>query len=131
MFSTEIDVRTGSDREVVFVTDQVVEAVRESAVQDGICLVTTPHTSCAVTLNENADPAVPRDLMRAWMAMVPGVAFDHAEGNSDAHLLSSLIGTAVTLPIVEGQVQLGRWQGIWLVELDGPRTRRVRVSCLG
>ncbi|MBW3563743.1 MAG: secondary thiamine-phosphate synthase enzyme YjbQ [Acidobacteria bacterium] len=131
MFSTEIDVRTGSDREVVFVTDQVVEAVRASAVRDGICLVTTPHTSCAVTLNENADPAVPRDLMRAWMAMVPDVAFDHAEGNSDAHLLSSLIGTAVTLPIVEGELQLGRWQGVWLIELDGPRTRRIRVSCLG
>lgn len=131
MFSTEIEVRTGSDREVVFVTAQVVEAVRESAVRDGICLVTTPHTSCALTLNENADPDVPRDLMRAWMAMVPQVRFEHAEGNSDAHLLSSMIGTAVALPIVESQLQLGRWQAVWLVELDGPRTRRLRVSCLG
>ena len=131
MYTVEIEVRTGAPRDVIFVSKEVSDAVVRSEIRDGLCLVSVPHTSCAVTLNENADPAVPSDLLRAWEAMVPNVRFEHGEDNSDAHLLSSMIGTSVTIPVIGGRLELGRWQAIWFVELDGPRSRRLRISCLG
>ena len=95
---------------------------------DGLCHVFVPHTTAAVVINEHADPDVARDLTAAYEAMVPGINFAHAEGNSDAHLMATLLGSSVTVPLVDGRLRLGTWQGIFFVELDGPRTRKVWVN---
>ena len=124
----ELEIRTGARRDMVDVTRRIDGALREAeAGGDGTVTVWVPHTTAAVTVNENADPDVRRDLLAAWEAMLPDVRFHHAEGNSDAHLLASLIGTSVTVPVVDGRLRLGTWQGVYLVELDGPRSRRVWV----
>ncbi len=125
-----IEVTSQRRRQLVDVTSFVQEAVAASAVEEGTCLVSVPHTTAAVTLNENADPDVAEGLVAGLGALVPRVAWRHAEGNSDAHLLSSLVGTAVSVPITSGELALGRWQAIYLVELDGPRKREVWVTCL-
>jgi secondary thiamine-phosphate synthase enzyme len=125
-----IEVSSQQRRQLVDVTSFVQEAVAASVVVDGLCHVCVPHTTAAVMLNENADPAVGDDILRALDAAVPKVAWRHAEGNSDAHLLSSLIGTAVSVPISAGELALGRWQAVFLVELDGPRKRELWVTCL-
>ena len=110
----------------------MVDITREvAAVIDGdhgICHVYVPHTTGAVVINEHADPDVARDLIAAYEAIVPKIRFAHAEGNSDAHLLTTLLGSSVTVPVEDGRLQLGTWQGIFFVELDGPRTRKVWVS---
>lgn len=131
MKSGSFTVRTSSREEIVIITSRVNEAVAASEVESGLCTIFTPHTTAAVTVNENADPDVPSDLVRALRAMIPDVRFDHAEGNSDAHLMSAMIGPAVTLPVRDGRLRLGRWQGIYFVELDGPRNRTVEVHLLG
>jgi len=125
-----IEVSSQQRRQLVDVTSFVQEAVAASVVVDGLCHVCVPHTTAAVMLNENADPAVGDDILRALDAAVPKLAWRHAEGNSDAHLLSSLIGTAVSIPISAGERALGRWQAVFLVELDGPRKRELWVTCL-
>jgi secondary thiamine-phosphate synthase enzyme len=125
-----IEVSSQQRRQLVDVTSFVQEAVAASVVVDGLCHVCAPHTTAAVMLNENADPAVGDDILRALDAAVPKVAWRHAEGNSDAHLLSALIGTALSIPISDGALALGRWQAVFLVELDGPRKRELWVTCL-
>lgn len=125
-----IEVSSQQRRQLVDVTSYVQEAVAASGVQEGLCHVGVPHTSAAVTLNENADPAVGEDLLRALEKMLPAIPWRHLEGNSDAHVLSSLVGTTVTIPITEGELALGRWQAVFLLELDGPRRREVRITCL-
>jgi secondary thiamine-phosphate synthase enzyme len=121
----QIEVQTSSHRQMVDITSQVREAIEDF---DGICHVYVPHTTAAVVINEHADPDVARDLIAAYEEMVPKIRFAHAEGNSDAHLLSTLLGGSVTVPVANGRLQLGTWQGIFFVELDGPRTRTVWVS---
>ena len=125
-----IEVSSQRRRQLIDITSFVREAVDAAEIGDGVCHVFVPHTTAAVTLNENADPAVAGDLLAALDAMVPGVRFTHAEGNSDAHLLSTLVGASETVPVSGGELTLGRWQAIYLVELDGPRRREVWVSCL-
>ncbi len=125
-----VDVRTTQRRQMVDITAQVARAVGEAGVGDGLCHVYVPHTTAAVVINENADPDVPRDLLAAYEKMVPDMQFAHAEGNSDAHLLSTLLGASVTIRIKGGRLQLGTWQGIFFVDLDGPRNRKVWVSVL-
>ena len=125
-----IEVSSQRRRQLIEITSFVREAVEAAGVADGTCHVFVPHTTAAVTINENADPAVADDILAALGAMVPEVRFAHAEGNSDAHLLSSLVGASVTVPVTGGELMLGRWQGIYLLELDGPRRREVWVSCL-
>ena len=95
--------------------------------EDGICTIVTPHTTCAISVNENADPDVTSDLTKGLRALVPNVKFRHGEGNSDAHFLSMLIGTSLSWPYRKGQLVFGTWQGIYFIELDGPRTRKVIV----
>jgi secondary thiamine-phosphate synthase enzyme len=126
----ELSVRSTTRTELVAITPRVAEAVRELAPGDGHCQVFVPHTTAAVVINEAADPDVARDLAAAYRAMVPDIRFDHAEGNSDAHLLATVLGSSVLVPVVDNRLALGTWQGIFLVELDGPRTRRVRVTTL-
>ena len=120
----QIDVRTTARRDMVDVTAQIQRAIAGLDGGDAV-LVWVPHTTAAVVVNENADPDVRHDLLAAYEAMVPGVDFRHAEGNSDAHLLATLLGTQVMVPLDEGRLRLGTWQGIYLVELDGPRSRRL------
>ena len=125
-----IEVSSQQRRQLVDVTSFVQESVAAAGVAEGLCHVCVPHTTAAVMLNENADPAVGDDLLRALEAIVPRIAWRHAEGNSDAHLISSLVGAAVTVPISDGELALGRWQAVFLLELDGPRKRELRVTCL-
>ncbi len=125
-----IEVTSQRRRQLVDVTSFVQESVAAAGVTEGLCHVCVPHTTAAVTLNENADPAVAEDLLRALEALVPKVAWRHAEGNSDAHLLSSLVGPSVSIPISNGELAFGRWQAIYLLELDGPRKRELWVTCL-
>lgn len=119
--------RTREREEIVIITDQVQRALAGMASGDGICTIVTPHTTCAISVNENADPDVPADVVRALRAMIPQVDFRHGEGNSDAHLLSMLIGTSLAWPYRNGRLVLGTWQGIYFIELDGPRQRKVTV----
>lgn len=124
----QVEVRSRGRRDMVAITGEVERVVRSSGVAEGLCHVFVPHTTAAVVVNENADPDVARDLVAAYEAMVPDVRFAHAEGNSDAHLLATLLGESVVLPVVGGDLRLGRWQGVFLVELDGPRTRKVWIG---
>jgi len=112
------------------ITEQVVIAATELGVSEGALLVSVPHTTAAITVGENYDPDVTTDMERALAAWVPGVRFDHGEGNSAAHFLSEAIGTSRLVPLENGTPRLGRWQGIFLVELDGPRERTVEVTAL-
>ena len=123
-----IEVRSGARREMIDITNKVAAAIEGAG--DGLCHVFVPHTTAAVVINEHADPDVARDLIAAYEAMVPQIRFAHAEGNSDAHLMATLLGSSVTVPVEGGRLRLGTWQGIFFVELDGPRSRKVWVSLL-
>jgi secondary thiamine-phosphate synthase enzyme len=126
-----IEVASHRRRQLVDVTSFVQEAVAAAGVAEGLCHVAVPHTTAAVLLNENADPAVGEDLLTALGAVLPAVPWRHGEGNSDAHFLSTLVGHSVTVPISAGELALGRWQAIYLVELDGPRRRELWITCIG
>jgi secondary thiamine-phosphate synthase enzyme len=127
---SEIPVRTGERYEFVSITDDVRRAVREARVEEGICVVSSTHTTAAVTVNEDYDRDVPRDLAAACEALINSleVRFEHAEGNSDSHFLTSIFGGAQQLLVRGGELDLGRWQGVFLAEFDGPRQRIVRVA---
>ena len=129
----QFDVRTGSRTEMVEITDRVREAIRGSGMKQGLCVVYCPHTTAAITINENADPDVVRDLLLWYNHAVPHEqpGFRHAEGNSDSHIKATMIGQSVTLLVESGAPVLGRWQGIFFCEFDGPRTRTVQVQVLG
>jgi secondary thiamine-phosphate synthase enzyme len=124
---TTFSVRTSEREQIVIITREVNAALAKLEAGDGICTIIVPHTTCAISVNENADPDVPADLVKALRALVPNVQFRHGEGNSDAHFLSMLIGTSLTWPYRDGKLVLGTWQGVYFVELDGPRTRKVSV----
>jgi secondary thiamine-phosphate synthase enzyme len=125
-------VRTRAESEWRDITAEVREIVAGSGVREGICVVFVPHTTAAVTINENADPDVPRDMLVAMNAVSPDRAeFRHAEGNSAAHAKTSLVGPSVSVIVSEARPLLGTWQGIWFTEFDGPRTRKVYVRVLG
>jgi len=124
---TSFRVRTSEREQILIVTDEVNQALSALTDSDGICTIVVPHTTCAISVNENADPDVPADLTRALRAMIPNVKFRHGEWNSDAHLLSMMIGCSLSWPYRKGRLVLGTWQGIYFVELDGPRERKVHV----
>jgi secondary thiamine-phosphate synthase enzyme len=128
--TSDIQVRTNDRYEFVSITDEVKRAVRESDVDEGVCLVSSTHTTAAVTVNEDYDRDVPRDLAAACRAFIGSldVSFEHAEGNSDSHLLTSLFGQSQRLLVRGGEPDLGRWQGVFVAEFDGPRSRTVRVA---
>ncbi|CAN5225499.1 secondary thiamine-phosphate synthase enzyme YjbQ [soil metagenome] len=129
---TELAVGTGAAEETRDITAEVSEAVRSSAVRDGICLIAVAHTTAGLFVNENADPDVQRDLLGALRRIVPDRAdYRHAEGNSPAHIKAVLTGNEVALPVRSGALVLGRWQGIFFAEFDGPRTRTVSVTVVG
>lgn len=125
---TVIEIRTGRREELVDITRLVDEAVAESGVTEGIAHVWCPHTTAAITVNEAADPSVARDLVAGLARMVPRDAgWQHAEGNSDAHLKASLLGASASVPVSGGRLALGTWQGVFFCEFDGPRSRLVEV----
>jgi len=114
------------------VTAQVADAVRESGTTNGFCCVFVPHTTAAVTINENADPSVARDIDAALTQLVPFAAgYTHSEGNSAAHIKAVLVGSSEMVPVVNGRLQLGTWQGIYFCEFDGPRSRKLCVQVVG
>ena len=123
------EVRTSRRAQLVDVTEKVALAVNQSGVAEGTCHVFVPHTTAGVTINEGADPDVAGDIESHLGEIVPKeAAFEHAEGNSDSHIKTALVGASCTAPVRGGKLALGTWQAIFLCEWDGPRTRRVEVA---
>lgn len=121
-----IDIKTNAKEELVDLTNEVKEYIVSSGVKRGICLIYVPHTTAGVTINENVDPAVRADILMTMKSIVPdSLPFSHSEGNSPAHMKSSLIGASINVIIENGHLLLGTWQGIFFCEFDGPRRRRV------
>jgi secondary thiamine-phosphate synthase enzyme len=126
---TSFEVRSNRRAQLVDVTSRVADAVERSGVSDGICHVFVPHTTAGVTINAGADPDVARDIESHLQELVPKeAAFEHAEGNSDSHIKTVLVGPSCVAPVRGGKLALGTWQAIFLCEWDGPRTRRVEVG---
>ena len=130
---TTFEVRSRGHSEMIDVTDQVRRAVREAGVQDGVATVYVPHTTAGGTINENADPDVVHDILEALDRAVPWSRdfYRHVEGNSAAHVKSSLVGCHTAVPITDGQLVLGTWQAVFFCEFDGPRRRRCVVTVQG
>ncbi len=127
----DIAVRTSQRYQFVDITAEVARAVRDTGVRDGLCLVWCPHTTAAITVNENSDPDVPADLLMGLDRVVDARwPFRHREGNSDAHLKSTLVGCGKTIAVRGGDLRLGTWQAIWFCEFDGPRSRAVEITVL-
>ena len=123
------DIRTQRRAQLLDVTDKVDHEVARSGVSEGVCHVYVRHTTAGVTINEGADPDVPRDIETFLAKMVPKESgFRHGEGNSDSHIKTILVGPSVTAPVRGGRLALGTWQAIFLCEWDGPRTRTVEVA---
>jgi secondary thiamine-phosphate synthase enzyme len=135
MRPAHLDVETARRCQLLEVTGRVRAAVRAAGLADGAVLVYCPHTTAGVTVQENADPDVAHDLLLALENAVPlaaaGGRYRHGEGNSDAHVKASLVGSSCLVPVAGGELGLGTWQGIFLCEFDGPRTRRLDLSFLG
>lgn len=128
----EYSVKTTSRVEFVNIDREIMEAVKSSGVKEGICVIFVPHTTAAVTINENADPAVRSDINIKFAELVPySDRYAHLEGNSDAHIKSSLVGCSETLIISNGRPRLGTWQSVFFCEFDGPRNRRVWIDVRG
>jgi len=125
----EIDVRTKSRTELLDITAPLSRLLQESRVADGLMVVFVPHTTAAVTINENADPSVQQDILAELNRLIPlKASYRHTEGNSDAHIKSSLLGASQTIFIHGGKLVLGTWQGVYFCEFDGPRSRKVWVK---
>ncbi|MGQ9647559.1 MAG: secondary thiamine-phosphate synthase enzyme YjbQ [Thermodesulfobacteriota bacterium] len=124
-----VQVRTSAKTDLIDITRFVEEAVRKSGVKEGVCVVYVPHTTAAVTINENADPSVSGDIVMALSKIVPFQdRYQHLEGNSPAHIKASLLGSSVSIFVESGRLILGTWQGIFFCEFDGPRNRQVFVK---
>lgn len=128
-----ITLNTSAREQLIDITAQVARAVAESGMQQGVCQLWCQHTTAALTVNENADPDVKRDLLMALSRVVAeGWPYTHAEGNSPAHVKSSLLGCQLAIPVHGGRLQLGRWQGVLFAEFDGPRQgRQVHLTVIG
>jgi secondary thiamine-phosphate synthase enzyme len=125
-------VKTRQRCEMVDVTDRVRQIVRQQGIQSGMAIVYVPHTTAAATINENADPDVKHDMLQKLQTLVPEreAYYQHAEGNSDSHVKTALVGNSVTVLIDGGRLVLGRWQGIYFCEFDGPRQREMIVKAV-
>ena len=123
-----LSVRTSARTELIDITSKIARLVKESGVSEGRCMLYVPHTTAAVTINESADPSVKDDILMVLNQIVPWDAnYRHGEGNSPAHVKSTLVGASETVAIENGSLVLGTWQGIFFCEFDGPRTRKVHV----
>ena len=125
------EVRTSTQTEFIDITRSVQEAVKKTGVKDGICIIFIPHTTAAVTINENADPSVIHDILVEVNKIVPFKdPYHHMEGNSPAHIKTSLVGCSEIVFVESGRLVLGTWQGIFFCEFDGPRNRKVHVKVI-
>jgi len=129
----DFTVATKNRSQMIDITSRIQSAVKESGITDGDCIVYCPHTTAAITINENADPDVPHDILIALSELVSAdnPAFRHCEGNSDAHCKSSIVGCSRQVLIKNGSLKLGTWQGVFFCEFDGPRTRKVILQIHG
>ena len=127
----EIRVKTDARIKMVDITQQVNEAIAKTKLESGLCNLFTLHTTAALIVSENWDPDVTNDLLRQLQKLVPRDAgYQHSEGNSQAHILSVMLGTSIDIPVERGKLKLGRWQGVMLAEFDGPRERTVTVTVI-
>lgn len=127
-----IVIQSHSRVEMIDITAQIRKVIDQSGIQDGICVVFVPHTTAAVTINENADPDVRNDIMAHLSEMIPRQrSFRHVEGNSDSHIKVSLAGSSETIMVDQGKPDLGTWQSIFFCEFDGPRRRRCLIKVIG
>lgn len=127
MFLT-ISINTRDRSEMIDITSKVEEELNKSGLKDGVCFVFVPHTTAGITINESADPSVVADLQAAFNKLVPWEgSYRHMEGNSAAHIKSSLIGSSVIVLVESGHLKLGTWQGIFFCEFDGPRSRKIHI----
>ncbi|HHT9124734.1 MAG TPA: secondary thiamine-phosphate synthase enzyme YjbQ [Candidatus Brocadiia bacterium] len=127
----KIRLQTHSRTELLEITQQVENIVHASGIQEGICYVYVPHTTAGITINENADPSVRRDILNTLNKTIPFDGnYTHAEGNAAAHIKSSLVGTSASIPISASKLALGTWQGIFFCEFDGPRSREVFIQVI-
>jgi secondary thiamine-phosphate synthase enzyme len=126
-----ISVKTTAKTEFIDITRNIEEAIRSEGVMDGACLIFVPHTTAAVTINESADPSVKSDILMVLNKMVPWEeSYRHLEGNSPAHIKSSIIGASEIIGVEDGRLTLGTWQGVFFCEFDGPRTRKIHIRSL-
>jgi secondary thiamine-phosphate synthase enzyme len=126
----ELCVKTGRKNQIIDITAKVSEIVQQSAVREGLCCIYTPHTTAAITVNENDDPNVCEDILEALAKLIPeGIwRHDRIDNNAAAHIKASILGPSQAIPVKDGRLLLGTWQAVMLVELDGPRQRRVIVE---
>ena len=130
MYET-FQVKTSAKTDFIDITRSVQEIIKKSGIEDGICFIFVPHTTAAITINENADPSVPKDMMMELNKIVPFQdRYQHLEGNSSAHIKASLLGPSQTLFVESGKLVLGTWQGIFFCEFDGPRSRKVCIKVM-
>ena len=132
----EFRVKTPQREILIEITSEIRKIVRSSSVNEGVCRVFIPHTTAGITINENADPSVMKDVTNYLTKLVPkggslGYSFKHMEGNSDAHIKSSLMGSSIEILIHNGTLMLGTWQGCFLTEFDGPRVRKIYIQVQG
>jgi secondary thiamine-phosphate synthase enzyme len=126
-----LTVRSRQRADALDITERVHHVVGRSRIEHGICHIFVPHTTAGIFINENADPDVLQDFLNSLEQMVPWVnAYRHAEGNAAAHIKATLVGTSQQVPVRQGRLALGRWQGIFFMEFDGPRERQVRITVL-
>ncbi|MFZ0133238.1 MAG: secondary thiamine-phosphate synthase enzyme YjbQ [Desulfobacterales bacterium] len=126
-----LDIKTSSKTEFVDITARVQAAIDSAGLTEGLCMLFVPHTTAAITINENADPSVKSDILMVLNDIIPWQAnYLHDEGNSPAHIKSTLVGASELIAIEKGRLVLGRWQGIFFCEFDGPRTRRLQVTVI-
>jgi secondary thiamine-phosphate synthase enzyme len=124
-----IEISTNERESFVDITSQIKKAIADITSGSGILLISSPHTTGAITINENADPDVTRDMTKFLNRLIPNEKyFRHAEGNSDAHIKTALVGTSTQIPFIDGKIILGMWQGIYFCEFDGPRRRNVHIT---
>lgn len=128
MFLT-ISINTRDRSEMIDITSKVEEELNKSGLKDGVCFVFVPHTTAGITINESADPSVVADLQATFNKLVPWEgSYRHMEGNSAAHIKSSLLGSSVIVLVESGHLKLGTWQGIFFCEFDGPRSRKIHIK---
>jgi len=129
MYTKEITVRTKRRNEFIEVTGEIEKTVEDSKVKDGFVILYVPHTTAGITINENADPSVKADILNTLDKLVPpNAGYSHLEGNADSHIKSTIVGVSQLVPIRNGRISLGTWQGIFFCEFDGPRTRKMIVQ---
>jgi secondary thiamine-phosphate synthase enzyme len=133
VFNNSFAVSTHSRCELIDITDKIEKTIADSGISEGSVTVYCPHTTAAITINENADPDVVHDILFMLAELVPHrhSSYQHSEGNSDAHIKSSIVGCSKTIPLSAGKMQFGTWQAVFFCEFDGPRRRTVHVQITG